>query len=37
MYYFHGKIGRGHVICPLREGGPYLRESVMGGSAVSTN
>ena len=34
MYYFYGKINRGHVVCQLYGGSPYLRESVMGGSTV---
>ena len=34
MYYFYGKVNRGHVVCPLYIGGPYLRESIMGGSTV---
>ena len=34
MYYFYGKINRGHVVRQLYGGGPYLGESVMGGSTV---
>ena len=34
MYYFYGKVNRGHVVCPLYRGGLYLRESVVGGSTV---
>ena len=34
MYYFYGKINRGHVVCQLYGGGPYLGESFMGGSTV---
>ena len=34
MYCFYGKINRGHVVCPLYGGSPYLRESIMGGSTV---
>ena len=34
MYYFYGKINQGHVVYQLYGGGPYLRESVMGGSTV---
>ena len=34
MYYFYGKVNRGHVVCPLYRGGLYLRESVTGGSTV---
>ena len=34
MYYFYGKINQGHVVCLLCGGGPYLGESVMGGSTV---
>ena len=31
MYYFYGKVNRGHVVCPLYGGGgQYLRESIMG-------
>ena len=36
MYYFYGKINWGHIVCPLYGGGPYLRESIMGGSPVIT-
>ena len=32
--YFYGKVNRGHVDCPLYRGGPFLRESIMGGSTV---
>ena len=34
MYYFYGKVNWGHVVCRLYRGGPYLRESAMGGSTV---
>ena len=34
MYYFYGKINRGHADCLLYGGSPYLGESVMGGSTV---
>ena len=34
MYYFYGKISRGHIACPLYGGSPYLRESVIRGSTV---
>ena len=34
MYYFYGKFNRGHVVCQLYGGSPYLGESVMGGSSV---
>ena len=34
MYYFHGKVNRGHVVCSLYGGGLYLGESVMGGSTA---
>ena len=34
MHYFYGKVNRGHVVCPLYGGNPYLGESVMGGSTV---
>ena len=34
MYYFYGKINQGHIVCPLYGGGPYLGESIMGGSTV---
>ena len=34
MYYFYGKVNRGHVVCPLYRGGPYLGESVMEDSTV---
>ena len=35
MYYFYGKINRGHVVCPLYGGGWYHRESVKGCSTVT--
>ena len=34
MYYFYGKINRGHIACRLYGGSPYLEESVIGGSTV---
>ena len=34
MYYFYGKINRGRVVCPLYGGGPFLRETDMGGSTA---
>ena len=34
MYYFYAKINRGHVVCMLYGGGPYLGVSIMGGSTV---
>ena len=34
MYYFYGKVVRGHVVCPLYGGCLYLRGYVMGGSTV---
>ena len=34
MYYFYGKVNQGHIVCPLYGDGPYLRESIMGGSTV---
>ena len=34
MYYFYGKINRGHVVCLLWGGSPYLRESIMGDFTV---
>ena len=34
MYYFNGKVNRGHVVCPLYRGGLYLGESDMGGTTV---
>ena len=34
MYCFCGEINWGHVVRPLYGGGPYLRESVVGGSTV---
>ena len=37
MYYFYGKVNRGHVACPLYGGCPYLGVSIMGGSTVSPN
>ena len=34
MYYFYDKINWGRIVYLLYGGGPYLRESVMGGSIV---
>ena len=34
MYYFYGKLNRGHIVHPSYGGSPYLRESVIGGSTV---
>ena len=34
MYYFYGKINQGRAACLLYGGGPYLGESVTGGSTV---
>ena len=34
MYYFYGRVNRGHIACPLYGGCPYLGLSVMGGSTV---
>ena len=33
--HYYGKINWGHTVCPLYGGGPYLGESVMGGSTVT--
>ena len=33
-YHFYGKINRGHIVCPVYGGGPYLGESVMRCSTV---
>ena len=34
MYYFYGRVNRGHVACPLYGGCPYLGVFIMGGSTV---
>ena len=34
MYYFYGKINRGHIVCPLYGSSLYLRESAIRGSTV---
>ena len=36
MYYFYGKINWGYIVCLLCGGGPYLGESIIGGSTVDT-
>ena len=34
MYYFYGKVNRGHVVCPLYGGSRYLKKSIMRGATV---